>query len=66
MVIGVKFCFCLGGSYLVTRREGGGVRGMRPERFLKFGALKLHFQHSENTFGEIFYIFRTRFHWCIL
>ena len=29
------------------------VRGHAPGKFLKLGALKLHFQHSENTFSEI-------------
>ena len=53
--IGVEFWFCLGGSYLVTLR---GVQG----KFLKLGALKLHFQHSGNTFREIFYILKTTFY----
>ena len=63
--IGVEFWFCLGGgSYLVTLRW---VRGHAPGKFLKLGALKLHFQHSENTFSEIdiFYIFKTTFYCCM-
>ena len=39
---------------------------MLPGKIVKLGALKLHFQHSENTFGEIFYIFETTFYWCII
>ena len=50
-----------GGSFLVTPKKGAC-----PGKFLKLRALKLHFQHSENTFGEIFYIFKTIFYWCIL
>ena len=38
---------------------------MPPRKVLKLEALKLHFQHPENTFGEIFYVFKTTFHWCI-
>ena len=50
--IGVGFWFCLGGGAHV--------------KFSKLGALKLHFQHPENTFGEIFYVLKTTFSWCIL
>ena len=49
--IGVGFWFCLGGSYLMTPR---GVQGHTPGKFFKLGALKLHFQHSEDTFSEFF------------
>ena len=35
-----------------------GVQG----KFLKLGGLKLHFQHSGNTFGEIFYILKITFY----
>ena len=54
-IIGVEFWFYLGGgggdSYLMTPRW---VRGYAPGKFLNLGALKLHFQHPENTFGQIF------------
>ena len=48
---------------------GGGLIpsdswGMPPGKFFKLGALKLHFQHSQNTFGEIFHVFKTTFYWC--
>ena len=33
-----------------------------PGEILKLGALKLHFQHSGNTFSEIFYILKTTFY----
>ena len=55
----VEFWFCLGSSYLVTPR---GVRGIPPPQ--KLGALKLHLQHSENSFGEIKQI-KIKFYWCI-
>ena len=29
---------------------GGGLVGMPPRKFLKFGPRKWHLQHSENTF----------------
>ena len=48
--MGVKFWFCLGGLIF---NDSLGVQGHVPEKFLEFGALNLHFQHSENTFGEI-------------
>ena len=38
---------------------------MGVEFWLKLEALKLHLQDSENSFGEIFYIFKTTFYWCI-
>ena len=44
---------------------GDSKRGPGPctrGKFLKLVALKLHFQHSENTFGEIFYIFIKKTH----
>ena len=55
----IEFWFCLGGGLILI--VSYRVRGHTAENFLKLGALKLHFQHSENTFGEIFYIFKTTF-----
>ena len=57
----IEFWFCLGGRGLILSVSYGGPGAYPAENFLKLGALKLHFQHSENTFGEIFYIFKTTF-----
>ena len=44
-----------GGLILMTPR---GVQGHTPGKFFKLGALKLHFQHSEDTFSEFFLYFQ--------
>ena len=48
-----------------TFRYPSWVRGHPPGNVLKLAGLKLHLQHPENTFGEIFYIFKTTFSFVI-
>jgi hypothetical protein len=37
----------------------GGYGGMLPRKFLKFGSLKWHLQHSESTFCKKCQVFKT-------